>query len=145
MNSLFPRQALIFAIGAFVAAGTPPRDAAADSPPTAEVRPANPSLPEIGIETLTQTARRSVVVITVQGRDGLQQGLGSGFIVAPDGLIATNLHVIGEARPIAVQTADGKKYDVTAVEAYDRPLDLALIRIDAKKTCLPCPSAIPMR
>ena len=26
-----------------------------------------------------------------------------------DGLIATNLHVIGEARPIAVQTADGKK------------------------------------
>jgi regulator of sirC expression with transglutaminase-like and TPR domain len=86
----------------------------------------------MGIERLTENARKSVVVITVQGRDGTQQGLGSGFIIAPDGLIATNLHVIGEARPVAVQTADGRKYDVVAVEAYDRPLDLAVIRIDAK-------------
>src|SRR5262249_7482430 len=28
--------------------------------------------------------------------------------------------------------ADGKKYDVTSIEAFDRPLDLALIRIAAK-------------
>lgn len=132
MHPLFSRLTLLFAIGTVIAATAPVLPAAADSPAATEVRPANPSLPETGVETLTQTARRSVVVVTVQGRDGLQQGLGSGFVVAPDGLIATNLHVIGEARPIAVQTADGKKYDVTAVEAYDRPLDLALIRIDAK-------------
>lgn len=81
---------------------------------------------------LAEQARKSVVVITVSGRDGRQQGLGSGFIVSADGLIATNLHVIGEARPISVQTADGKKFEVTEVHAFDRPLDLALIRVNAK-------------
>ena len=85
----------------------------------------------VTVEQLTEKARRSVVVITVTGRDGQQQGLGSGFIIASDGLIATNLHVIGEARPISVQTADGKKYEVKEIHAFDRPLDLAVIRIEA--------------
>ena len=84
------------------------------------------------VEQLTESARKSVVVITVTGRDGKRQGLGTGFIVAADGLIATNLHVIGEARPITVQLADGKKHPVTSVHASDRSLDLALVRIDAK-------------
>ncbi len=84
------------------------------------------------VEQLAESARKSVVVITVTGRDGKRQGLGTGFVVAADGLIATNLHVIGEARPITVQLADGKKHPVTSVHASDRSLDLALVRIDAK-------------
>jgi serine protease Do len=84
------------------------------------------------VEQIVRQARDSVVVVTFTGRDGKQQGLGAGFIVSADGLIATNLHVIGEARPIAVQLADGRKFDVTAVHASDRALDLALVRIDAK-------------
>ena len=47
------------------------------------------------------------------------------------GLIATNLHVIGEARPIAVQTADGKSLTVKAVHASDRALDLAILQVEA--------------
>src|SRR5262249_44141805 len=39
--------------------------------------------------------------------------------------------VIGEARPIAVRSSDGKRYEVTEIYAWDRKLDLALIRIDA--------------
>jgi S1-C subfamily serine protease/regulator of sirC expression with transglutaminase-like and TPR domain len=84
------------------------------------------------VEELAKQARPSVVVIKVTGRDGSEQGLGTGFVVSSDGLIATNLHVIGEARPIAVQMADGKRYDVTSVHASDRSLDLALIKIDAQ-------------
>ncbi len=84
------------------------------------------------VERLAESVRKSVVVITTEGRDGKRHGLGSGFVVAADGLIATNLHVIGEGRPIHVRTADGKSYDVTAVHASDRALDLALIRVDAR-------------
>lgn len=84
------------------------------------------------VEKLAETAKKSLVVVTFSGRDGKRQGLGTGFIVAADGLIATNLHVLGEARPIQVQLADGKKFDVTNIHASDRTLDLALIRIDAK-------------
>jgi len=110
------------------------RSATAEEPPPTDTKDKTPAVevPAVTVEQLTEKARKSVVVVTVTGRDGKQQGLGSGFIVSPDGLIATNLHVIGEARPIAVQTADGKKFDVKEVHAFDRPLDLALIRIDGK-------------
>src|SRR6185503_6667541 len=52
---------------------------------------------------------------------------------SPDGLIATNLHVLGEGRPVSVQLADGKQFDITAVHASDRALDLAVLRIDARE------------
>lgn len=84
------------------------------------------------VEQIAKAARPSVVVITFSGRDGKRQGLGTGFVVGADGLIATNLHVIGEARPVAVELADGKRCDVTSVHASDRSLDLALIRVNAK-------------
>lgn len=90
------------------------------------------AVPARTVEQLAEAAKKSVVVVTVVGRDGKRQGLGSGFIVSADGLIATNLHVIGEGRPITVQMADGKKHEVTSVHATDRSLDLALVRIDAK-------------
>jgi S1-C subfamily serine protease len=80
---------------------------------------------------LARQARPAVVVITYTGRDGKPQGLGSGFVISADGLIATNLHVVGEARPVTVQTADGKRFPVTAVQASDRASDLAVLRIDA--------------
>ena len=100
--------------------------------PSLPVRADDPK-PQAKVVELAKTARNAIVVITVTGRDGKQHGLGSGFIVAADGLIATNLHVIGEARPITVQLANGKRYPVTSVHASDRSLDLALVRIDAKE------------
>jgi regulator of sirC expression with transglutaminase-like and TPR domain len=103
---------------------------AEDPPKPALPAPSTPAAKTV--EQIAESAKKSVVVIRVKGRDGKDQGLGTGFVVAADGLIATNLHVIGEARPITVQLADGQRYDVTAVEASDRVLDLALIRIDAK-------------
>ncbi len=85
------------------------------------------------VEQLAEQAKESIAVILYTGRDGKQQGLGTGFVISSDGLIATNLHVIGEARPITVQLADGSKHEATVVEASDRKLDLAIVRIDAKK------------
>jgi len=84
------------------------------------------------VQELAQHARDSIVVITVTGRDGTTQGLGTGFVIDPAGLIATNLHVIGEARPISVQTAKGDKLKVTAVHATERSRDLAILQVDAK-------------
>ncbi len=84
------------------------------------------------VEDVYQRARPSLAVISVRGRDGRPRGLGSGFVISADGLIATNMHVIGENRPIEVQLASGKRYDVTAVHAFDRHLDLAILRVDAR-------------
>ena len=87
--------------------------------------------PPQAVEQVAEAVRKSVVVVTVPGRDGRQTGLGTGFVVG-DGLIATNMHVIGEARRVSVELADGKKYEAIAIHAFDRKLDLAVIRIDAK-------------
>jgi regulator of sirC expression with transglutaminase-like and TPR domain len=74
----------------------------------------------------------SVVLITVEGRDGQQAGLGTGFVVSADGLIATNLHVIGQARPITVRFRDGRELPVTEIHATDQHLDLAIVRVAAQ-------------
>src|SRR5260370_42017210 len=71
------------------------------------------------VEQVADAARKSIVVVSFAGRDGKRQGLGTGFVVGADGLIATNLHVLGEARPVSVETADGKRYEVTSVHASD--------------------------
>jgi regulator of sirC expression with transglutaminase-like and TPR domain len=87
---------------------------------------------DLGVEELTRLVRPSVVVITVRGRDGRPEGIGTGFVVSRDGLIATNHHVIGEGRAISVELADGSRHDVTEVHAFDRPGDLAVVRIAAR-------------
>lgn len=84
------------------------------------------------IEALTARARDSVVVISHFGRQGKEEGLGAGFVISSNGLVATALHVIGEARPVSVRLANGKEYDATEIHAWDRKLDLAIIRLEAK-------------
>lgn len=80
---------------------------------------------------LADTIRQSLVKITQTGREGTD-GIGSGFVVSADGFIATNLHVIGEARRLQVEMNDGKKFPVTIVQATDSVHDLALLKIEAK-------------
>lgn len=100
--------------------GTEPETPKADRPATRTV------------EDLTKSSRASIVTITVQGRDGKLQGLGTGFVVSAEGLIATNLHVIGESRPISAQLPDGRTLAVQSIHASDRELDLALLQVDAR-------------
>lgn len=84
--------------------------------------------PSGSVADLAEAIRPSLVKITQEGRRGTD-GLGTGFVVSDDGLIATNLHVIGEARRLLVETEDGQTHDVVEVHATDNHLDLALLRI----------------
>ncbi len=84
------------------------------------------------VEELAEQVKPSLCVVTTKGREANREGLGTGFVISADGLIATNAHVIGEGRPIAVEFADGRKFDVVSVHAHDQKRDLAIIKIDAK-------------
>ena len=84
------------------------------------------------VAELTEAARSSIVTVTQIGRAGMHETLGTGFIISADGLIATNMHVIGHARRIQVKFSDGESREVTAIQATDPSLDLALIKVDAK-------------
>ena len=57
--------------------------------------------------------------------------IGTGFVVWPDGRVATNLHVIAGAREATVLLNDGRKFDRVEVLAVDQAHDLAILRIPA--------------
>lgn len=56
------------------------------------------------------------------------QGLGSGFLISPDGYILTNHHVAGNASKIIVTLTDGEKVDAEIIGS-DPVSDIALIKI----------------
>jgi serine protease DegQ len=61
-----------------------------------------------------------------------QTGLGSGVIVAPEGYLMTNNHVIEDADEIEVQLADGRSAAATIV-GTDPDTDLALLKITLER------------
>ena len=89
-----------------------------------------PSEKPLDAKRLAKGIRDSIVVLTQFGRDDDEEGVGTGFVVSSDGLIATSLHVIGEGRPIQIRLANGDELEVTSVHAWDRTLDLAILRVD---------------
>lgn len=63
-------------------------------------------------------------------REFMQRGIGSGFIIDPDGYILTNQHVIVGADKIEVTLPDGRKFPAT-VKGQDSRADLAVLKINA--------------
>jgi S1-C subfamily serine protease len=61
--------------------------------------------------------------------DGRAGGHGSGFVIAPDGLIVTNFHVVGDARAVRVAMPDGTAAE-GRVLGRDPDTDIALVRAD---------------
>lgn len=69
-------------------------------------------------------------------RERVEGSLGSGVIVAPDGLIVTNAHVIKGSDEITVVLNDRREFPAT-VETVDERVDLAVLRVDTGTERLP--------
>jgi len=74
-------------------------------------------------------AHAALLMIRALGADGDTLGLGTGFLVSPDGRFVTNYHVIQEAAKLSVKLLDGAEYHDVSLVAADPASDLALMQI----------------
>ena len=70
------------------------------------------------------------------GRERIENSLGSGVIVKPDGVIVTNHHVVEAAQGILVGLADGRTFSAQLLLS-DKRTDIAVLRIDNFSEALP--------
>jgi S1-C subfamily serine protease len=121
-----------------------PALSSADGPlvePSAPAQPADDELLDSYSRTITRTVGKvapAVVNIRVHktrrenargpGQEG--GGSGSGFVIAPDGFILTNSHVVHGADKMEVTLADGQMFSAQLI-GEDPESDLAVIRINA--------------
>ena len=84
----------------------------------------------VGPAVVRLDVRRRVRGRNAQGREVAQEvgGSGSGFIFAPDGLIATNSHVVSGAAAIEVTLSDGQAFQAQLI-GDDPDTDLAVVRV----------------
>jgi serine protease Do len=61
---------------------------------------------------------------------GTPRGVGSGFIIAADGLVMTNAHVVEGADEVIVRLADKREFKAKVVGA-DKRTDVAVLKIEA--------------
>jgi S1-C subfamily serine protease len=86
-------------------------------------------------ETVSPTVVRLDVKRRMRGRDAAGGeiarevgGSGSGFIFTPDGLIATNSHVVSGATAITVTLSDGQVFQADLI-GEDADTDIAVVRV----------------
>jgi len=60
-----------------------------------------------------------------------RRGMGSGFIVQPDGVVLTNAHVVEGADEVTVKLTDRREFKGKVLGA-DKATDIAVVKIDAK-------------
>ena len=74
------------------------------------------------------------------------KGLGTGFIIHPDGYVVTNRHVVDGADRIDVKLANDSIYEAKVVGSY-QPLDVALLKFEPKEglTVAPLGSSEPLQ
>ncbi|MDP9296251.1 MAG: trypsin-like peptidase domain-containing protein [Actinomycetota bacterium] len=94
------------------------------------------------IVRVVQAVRPAVVNVTTDlvqqsqfGGTQPGQGVGTGFIISPDGIVVTNYHVVEHAQRITVitpgtDTAKGTSYQARVIGG-DQAADLAVLKIDA--------------
>ncbi|HEY4041616.1 MAG TPA: trypsin-like peptidase domain-containing protein [Rhodopila sp.] len=107
--------------------------AARELAPTSQaelIRGLLPSVVNITIRTGATAAPDQVQASASQSGASDRIAVGSGFVIDPAGMIATNWHVVTNASEITVTFSDGTRVPATVVGAW-RAVDLALLKVDA--------------
>jgi hypothetical protein len=84
----------------------------------------------LDVKDVFDQARPSVVLIVAYDSNDQPQGIGSGFFVDDGKSIATNYHVIANAKDLKIKSSDGQVGNVLSILGINEKNDLALLEVD---------------
>ncbi len=124
-------------VGAMVAAGVTlaldDRDSSSSTAPSAAavvVRPSDRIARNGDIAAILKSAVPAVVAIVDDGGPNSGGAAGTGFVIAADGVIVTNNHVVEGAHKIQAVFSDGTTRDASVL-GHNVSSDLAVVQVDA--------------
>ncbi|MBB5390116.1 MULTISPECIES: DegQ family serine endoprotease [unclassified Herbaspirillum] len=82
-------------------------------------------------DPFSQFLKRFGPQLQIPRQPQVMHGLGSGFIISPDGVILTNAHVVEGAQEVVVKLTDRREFKAKVL-GVDKQSDIAVIRIDAR-------------
>lgn len=85
----------------------------------------------LDLSVLTDRVGRGLVLIRIKDSNGQNLGMGSGFLISPDGLVATNFHVMEEGATAEAEFRDGGRVPITGYRAFDQKRDLAIVQLES--------------
>ena len=89
-----------------------------------------PGMPGQGDDPLSQFFRHYQMPGPDQQHMPPSHGIGSGFIITPDGYVLTNAHVVADASEVTVKLTDRREFAAKVI-GVDKRSDVALIKIPA--------------
>ena len=98
--------------------------------------PAKTTTPRRGLTEKDIVQQSTDAIVRIEAGDGKtkeSEKLGTGFILAKEGLVATNLHVVAGSADIKIKLHDGTPYQVVEIVSLDPGRDLAILRIKPTK------------
>ena len=86
--------------------------------------------PQQSLAPLVEAIEPAVVSIHTRSGKGVfaSAGMGSGFVIAADGLVVTNHHVVAGNEQLEVHFPDGRRFEATVVGS-DPQTDVAVVRL----------------
>lgn len=88
------------------------------------------SLEALSANEIFEDSKNAVGEIITYDKSGSELALGTGFVYSSDGKIITNYHVIEDAY-VAKIAINKQNYNVQSILAYDKTIDLAILKIEA--------------
>lgn len=87
---------------------------------------------DLPVPTIVRNALPAVVKLVVLDEDNDELASGSGFFLSPDGLLATNEHVVRGGATYLLKRPDGSFFVASKLLAVDTQNDIALLQVDAQ-------------
>ena len=89
---------------------------------------------KLSASQISERVSPSVFYVEVYDSSNKILGSGSGFFISSNGVAVTNYHVIEDTAGAKITTISGEKYNVSDIIAFDKDLDIAIIRIERTST-----------